>query len=170
LQRGLRRNEFHVAYQPIVLLVDGVEALLRWTHPRWGAINPGVFMKEVERISLLTAVTGFVLKTATMDMVRNVAVRSFRIAVNVALEDLKRDSFADQVLAVKASSPEGMSLVLEVPSGCCLNPTRVSLQHPIRSRHPASSLPSMNLVRTTEIWITHWPIGVREAAAVLARL
>ena len=45
LRKGLDENQFCVEYQPIVHLptnvVTGVEALVRWNHPRQGRVMPG---------------------------------------------------------------------------------------------------------------------------------
>ncbi|MGF6726098.1 sensor c-di-GMP phosphodiesterase-like protein [Paraburkholderia sp. GAS41] len=46
VRRGLRQGELYVVYQPIIDMASratvGVEALLRWQHPKWGAVSPGV--------------------------------------------------------------------------------------------------------------------------------
>lgn len=65
---GLRRGKFHVVYQPIVDTRTrhcvGVEALLRWDHPKFGAGGPGHFIGEPERTRLLSALICFVLREA----------------------------------------------------------------------------------------------------------
>ncbi|MFL9896109.1 EAL domain-containing protein [Paraburkholderia sp. RL17-381-BIF-C] len=65
---GPRRGKFHVVYQPIVDTrtrhCAGVEALLRWGHPKFGAGGPGVFIGELEGTRLLSALTCFVLREA----------------------------------------------------------------------------------------------------------
>lgn len=72
VEHALRRAEFHVVYQPIVAIasrsVVGVEALIRWHHPKWEPISPAAFMAEVEASELVTAITQFVLKTAVAEM------------------------------------------------------------------------------------------------------
>ena len=45
-------------------IVRGYEALLRWTHPEWGAISPAVFLPVAEASSLMSDLDGWVLRTA----------------------------------------------------------------------------------------------------------
>jgi c-di-GMP phosphodiesterase len=118
VRRGLRTGQLYVVYQPVVDIptrrVVGAEALLRWTHPRWGPISPAVFMAEVESSSLLADVTRFVLQRATADVRRTTDSAPFRIAVNVAPMDLERKGFVSEVLALIERLPESTILVLEV--------------------------------------------------------
>ncbi|MFM0441073.1 EAL domain-containing protein [Paraburkholderia strydomiana] len=118
VRQGLRRGQFHVAYQPIVELgsrrVVGVEALLRWHHPRWGAISPTVFMAEVESSDTLAGVTEFVLRTSVAEMGRPPPGSPLRIAVNVAPRDLERKGFVAEVVALNGKLRAGSCLVLEL--------------------------------------------------------
>jgi EAL domain-containing protein (putative c-di-GMP-specific phosphodiesterase class I) len=118
VRQALRRNEFHVVYQPIIDTASrsmvGVEALLRWDHPKLGAINPASFMGEVEASDMLGPVTEFVMRTAVAEMAQQAAAVPLRIAVNVAPRDLDRRGFLDQVEAITAELPAGVCLVLEL--------------------------------------------------------
>ncbi|MFM0441349.1 EAL domain-containing protein [Paraburkholderia strydomiana] len=118
VRQALRRNEFHVAYQPIIetasRALDGVEALLRWDHPKWGAISPASFMGEVESSEMLGPVTQFVMRTAVAEMAQRPPAIPLRIAVNVAPGDLQRKGFVAQVKALTAQLPVGVTLVLEL--------------------------------------------------------
>ncbi len=115
---GLRRKEFHVVYQPIIETASrelvGVEALLRWHHPKWGAVSPASFMEEVESSEMLGPVTQFVMNTAVAEMSRRPPAIPLRIAVNVAPGDLERKGFVAQVEALADGLPAGFSLVLEL--------------------------------------------------------
>jgi EAL domain-containing protein (putative c-di-GMP-specific phosphodiesterase class I) len=125
VRRGLRLGEMYVVYQPIVDIASratvGVEALLRWNHPKWGAISPAVFMVEVESSALLADVTGFTLRTAAAEMSKLMPTRPLRIAINIAPRDLERRGFVAEVLAVNDGLPEGVSLVLELTERFLLN-------------------------------------------------
>jgi EAL domain-containing protein (putative c-di-GMP-specific phosphodiesterase class I) len=118
VRRGLKTGQLYVVYQPVVDIatrrIVGAEALLRWSHPRWGPISPAVFMAEVESSSLLADVTRFVLQQATADMRRSTDSAPFRIAVNVAPMDLERKEFVSEVLALIERFPKATILVLEV--------------------------------------------------------
>ncbi|ACC74743.1 EAL domain-containing protein [Paraburkholderia phymatum] len=118
VRRALKHGQLHFAYQPVVEIatrrIMGVEALIRWTHPRWGAVSPAAFMTEVERSSLLASVTRFALQRATEEIMRKTELRPLRIAVNVAPMDLERKDFVADVLAVHATLPADITLVLEV--------------------------------------------------------
>ncbi len=118
VRRALKHGQLHIAYQPVVEIatrrIAGVEALIRWTHPRWGAVSPAAFMAEVERSSLLAGVTRFALQRATDDIMQKTDIRPLRIAINVAPMDLERKDFVADVLAVHAKLPADITLVLEV--------------------------------------------------------
>ena len=70
LRRAIDRREIRVAFQPIVRLEDrtiaGFEALLRWDHPRLGAIGPQTFIPIAEETGLIVDLGLFALeRTAT---------------------------------------------------------------------------------------------------------
>ncbi len=60
LRKAVENNEFTIFYQPQVDLqnfeVVGLEALLRWKHPRQGYISPSDFIPILERTGLIRAV------------------------------------------------------------------------------------------------------------------
>ncbi len=68
LRRALQRKEFELYYQPQVDLkrhrIVGVEALLRWNHPRRGILSPNEYLPLAEETGLIVSVGQWVLETA----------------------------------------------------------------------------------------------------------
>jgi diguanylate cyclase (GGDEF)-like protein/PAS domain S-box-containing protein len=68
LRHCVERDELRLDYQPKLDLVSGkvygVEALVRWEHPKKGLLSPAEFMPEVERTYLIEPVTRWVMNTA----------------------------------------------------------------------------------------------------------
>ncbi len=58
-------EEMHLAYQPVISLVDdriiGYEALIRWDHPIHGRMPPEVFVSVAEDRGLIELLTAKVL-------------------------------------------------------------------------------------------------------------
>ena len=68
LRECVARDELVVHYQPAIDLATrkttGVEALVRWQHPKQGLLQPASFLPEVERTGLIVALTRWVLNEA----------------------------------------------------------------------------------------------------------
>jgi diguanylate cyclase (GGDEF)-like protein len=68
LRHALERHEFELYYQPRVSIasgrVSGMEALLRWHHPRHGLIMPSEFIPILEDSGVIVPVGEWALRTA----------------------------------------------------------------------------------------------------------
>jgi diguanylate cyclase (GGDEF)-like protein/PAS domain S-box-containing protein len=68
LRKALRTEAFFLAYQPRVDLrtgaVHGMEALIRWSHPRLGRMSPGSFINVAEETGLIVPIGDLVLEAA----------------------------------------------------------------------------------------------------------
>jgi sensor c-di-GMP phosphodiesterase-like protein len=66
--RALRRGQLYRVYQPKICLETGrpvgVEALLRWDHPRKGAIAPSTYVGDLEGGVFARSLDSFVLRQA----------------------------------------------------------------------------------------------------------
>ena len=95
LRAGIDRNELELYYQPQVTVatgqVVGVEALVRWNHPRLGLLKPGAFLPAAERTGAIVPLGAWVLDQACRQfrMWRDQGLELPVIAVNVSGSQLK---------------------------------------------------------------------------------
>ncbi len=71
LQRGIKRDEFFVQYQPLMDLSDnclyGFETLVRWNHPELGVVPPNSFIPIAEETGLIIALGRKIFEIAFRD-------------------------------------------------------------------------------------------------------
>jgi diguanylate cyclase (GGDEF)-like protein len=102
LRRALERGEFFLHYQPKVEiesgLIIGVEALLRWKHPRRGLVPPLDFIPLAEETGLIVPIGEWVLATACArtQAWQGHALPKLTVAVNLSARQ-----FADSRLLAK---------------------------------------------------------------------
>lgn len=123
VRRGIERKEFFLAYQPQFEIdsfgqaLSGVEALLRWRHPRLGVLRPSRFMPAVELADLGDKLAAYVLETA-IEQVRtwlDTAGWSPRVAINVATQQLDSSSLCERILhALETCGVEPQYLKVEI--------------------------------------------------------
>jgi diguanylate cyclase (GGDEF)-like protein len=121
LRSALERGEFVLHYQPQVDLrtgaLCGVEALVRWQHPKRGLLYPRDFIGFAEEIGLIPELGEWVLNAACRqhERWRNDGVRVPRVSVNVSNGQLPRSNFLEIVRRImdRTQMPPG-ALEIEV--------------------------------------------------------
>jgi diguanylate cyclase (GGDEF)-like protein/PAS domain S-box-containing protein len=120
LHRALERSEFTLHYQPQVDLkagnIVGVEALLRWQHPKLGWVSPASFIPVAEECGLIVPLGNWVLQQACR------AARAWHdqgyaivVAVNLSARQIRERGFVQSVRdALLASGLDARYLELEL--------------------------------------------------------
>ncbi len=95
LREGVHAGELELYYQPQVSLftdsVVGLEALIRWNHPRKGVLPPGVFMPVAEASDLILSIGRWVIEAACRQ-IRNwldEGLDPVRVHVNLSSQQLR---------------------------------------------------------------------------------
>lgn len=94
-------HQLQVYYQPLIVAKSGersgVEALLRWRHPRRGMVPPEIFIPLAEEAGLISLVGEFVLREA-LQTAKSLPTET--VAVNVSALELKDSAYAVRVAAI----------------------------------------------------------------------
>jgi diguanylate cyclase (GGDEF)-like protein len=120
LGEALVNGELFLVYQPMLDLeterVVGVEALLRWQHPRDGVIAPDDFIPIAEESGLIVPIGRWVLEQAcTQGAAWHAKGHTMGVSVNVSTRQLERFAFAAEVRqALHTSGLEPEMLTLEI--------------------------------------------------------
>lgn len=125
---GIKQNQFHVVYQPVVdskdLQMRGVEVLMRWQHPGAGAIPPDAFINFAEAQQLIVPLTLHLFDLIRRDapaLAKRLPPGS-KLGINISPGHLHADSFKDDMRQFAASlPPDHFQIVLEITERDMLN-------------------------------------------------
>jgi len=132
LRTALQEKQFVLQYEPVIMLESGaihsVEALVRWNHPRRGALAPVDFIGVAEQSGLIVELGRWVLQQAARDgrrwQVRYPSVPAMQISVNLSGRQLERSELIKEVVdAVDAAGLDPQSMILELTESVLLADT-----------------------------------------------
>ena len=115
LRHALEREEFRNFYQPIVSLdsgrIVGLEALLRWQHPKRGLLGPEEFIFVAEETGMIRELGWWSLREACRQMrdwrERSDAVLDLSVSVNLSVKQLLQPNLVEDIkkLLLEVSVP-----------------------------------------------------------------
>jgi diguanylate cyclase (GGDEF)-like protein/PAS domain S-box-containing protein len=127
LESAVENNELRVLFQPIIALESremvGVEALIRWEHPKLGTLSPSEFVPIAEESALITVIGRWVLQQACAHAAAwNQGGRSLYVSVNVSARQLREAGFAAEIAAALATTGlEPSKLMLELTESALID-------------------------------------------------
>jgi EAL domain-containing protein (putative c-di-GMP-specific phosphodiesterase class I) len=141
LRRAIAKNELSLHYQPKVDMltkqVQSLEALVRWNHPRHGAIPPGEFVPLAERAGSIILLTSWVLKSAQEQMQAwHRDGFDVDVSVNLSAADLGEPELPELVRKrLTKGEPLASRLVLEITESAVMRETASAIRVMEELRH-----------------------------------
>jgi len=127
LRKAVERQEFSLNYQPRLALkdlqVEGVEALLRWSHPQRGLVPPDEFIPLAEQSGLIVEIGDWVLREACAQVRRwrDAGANVWQVAVNVSGVQFRDGSLVRRVAdAIGAAGIDPRMIELEFTEGALI--------------------------------------------------
>jgi diguanylate cyclase (GGDEF)-like protein/PAS domain S-box-containing protein len=112
IRTALDHHQFVLHYQPKVNMktgiVIGVEALIRWQHPKKGLLNPIDFLPIIEHNPMNVEVGEWVINTALTQLSKwqKMGLNLLNISVNIAAVQLQQSSFTQTLSSLLAAHPD----------------------------------------------------------------
>jgi diguanylate cyclase (GGDEF)-like protein/PAS domain S-box-containing protein len=121
IRSALDNHQFVLYYQPKVNMktgkVTGVEALIRWQHPKRGLLNPIEFLPVIEHNPMMIELGEWVIDSALAQISQWQAKEHnlpVNISVNIAAIQLQQPDFTQRLTILLAAHPDVESRYLEL--------------------------------------------------------
>ncbi len=121
LQEAIKNKEFILNYQPkidtLMQKIVGMEALIRWKHPKKGIISPSVFIPVAEQEGLITQIGKWGLLEACLQNKRwqDKGYEKYSVSVNISAIEFYQENILDIIKeALKISGLDAKYLELEL--------------------------------------------------------
>ena len=109
VRAGLRADEFHLVFQGAYRVASGalerLEAQVRWKHPDYGLLLPGIFMMPLEHPAVALEMAEFVVDGVCRELRECLAAQLpvQPVAITVPAQVAVLESFADELVRVADS-------------------------------------------------------------------
>lgn len=120
VKNALRKQQFLAYFQPKISLCDGsltgVEALIRWQHPRYGFLLPAQFIDFIERSDNISAITMVMLDMSLHQcQLWHAAGLHISVSINVSARSLADSQIASAIIdRITASGVAPRFVMLEI--------------------------------------------------------
>lgn len=133
LENAISNKQLVLHYQPQIDLksgsLSGVEALVRWQHPKHGLIYPDAFIPLAEKKGLISALTAQVIDLAVKQtLVWKAENLTLQVSVNISAENITSLALPEQLSnMLDANKLDASMLTLEVTESALMGELVTSL-------------------------------------------
>ncbi|WP_232696811.1 sensor domain-containing protein [Brevibacillus daliensis] len=134
LRNAIERGELFLQYQPRYNMnsdeIIGMEALVRWNHPKLGLIPPGDFIPLAEELGLISALDEYVLQEACKQNKawQDAGFKPIRVSVNVSPVEFQQRNLAKMIAeTLKETGLSSEYLEVEITEGVTMHQVEVAL-------------------------------------------
>ncbi len=106
LRSAIDQQQLMLYFQPKVSCADnrvvGMEALLRWQHPEFGFISPGIFIPVAEQTGLINEIGDWVLRQAVLQqrMWQSQGLPIVPVAVNLSAAQFQQADLVERIVRI----------------------------------------------------------------------
>ncbi len=130
LRKALEQQQFVLHYQPLLDLksrrIIGIEALVRWIHPKKGIIYPLEFIPTAEETGLIIPIGDWILRTACKQNKswQDAGLAPIRVTINISSLQFTHSNFVETVRnALQESGLDPQYLELELTENILMQTT-----------------------------------------------
>lgn len=134
LAKAIDNDEFILYYQPQIninkMTLYGLEALIRWKHPKLGIVSPAYFIDIAEQNGMINSIGKFVIYEACKELkkLHNEGFNNLVMSVNVSVKQLKDKTFYDYFeKIIKETKVNTKFINIEITEGTLLNSSSIEL-------------------------------------------
>lgn len=166
LKAAFEHNQFVLHYQPQVNAVSGdivgLEALIRWNHPKQGLLGPGAFIAAVEEAGLMIRLTEWVIQETCRQLSqwRDQGLPIYRTSINVSNSCFYNGSLLDNLLPIlERYGLEPHWLEFEITESTALLEKHYPLLTQIRDRGIVVSIDDFGTKFSSLNYLKHFPVN-----------
>lgn len=167
LRQAVEQDEFVLHYQPKTDLasgqVCGLEALLRWERPGYGAVSPAVFVPVLESLGLIVTVGRWVIESVCQQIGiwQKGEVGEIEVSVNVSGHQLiEGDLIADIARTLVRTGIEPHWLEVELTEGSLMEntPHTIARLHRLRAMGVKISIDDFGTGYSSLAYLRRFPV------------
>jgi len=170
MRHGIERGEFELHYQPIVWLGTGqprgVEALVRWNHPRLGFLPPGEFIPVAEDSGLILPLGQWIIEEACRQQAswaRRFPKQPLMMSLNLSGRQLTQPGLAEIVRsAIETTGADPHMIVCEITETMLLHDveTAGATLHELKSIGVRVALDDFGTGYSSLTYLCRFPIDI----------
>jgi diguanylate cyclase (GGDEF)-like protein/PAS domain S-box-containing protein len=143
LEKAISNNELELHYQPQIQMktgkLNGVEALARWNHPKFGPVSPSKFIPLAEECGLIGNLSRWVLSAACQQMSiwRSKEIAIPTVSVNLSPLNFHSFDLCNLIMSELANHHlKASDLMIEITESTLMdtNPGTIKVLHDIHSK------------------------------------